>query len=120
MVISQGDEVSVLSFMIVYYVLFAILGLSVFRTGIRNAVQGIGLNLFLFATPFVPLIFMALNEAIYYKRSSYPINDFPEREPALTALYFLIAEIAGSVILVILIQPLFKKLYRKWYSAPEE
>jgi hypothetical protein len=119
-VVSQGDEVSALSFMIVYYVVFAILALSIFKTGIRKAVQGIGLNLFLFATPFVPLIFVALNEAMMYNRYSYPINDLEVRDPAQTALYFLIAEIAGSVILLILIQPLFKKLYRKWYSAPEE
>jgi hypothetical protein len=119
-VVSQGDEISVLSFMIVYYVVFAILALSVFKTGIRKAVQGIGVNLFLFATPFIPLIFVALNEAMYYNRHSYPINEIEVRDPAERALYFLIAEIVGSVILVILIQPLFKKLYRKWYSAPEE
>jgi hypothetical protein len=116
--VSQGDEVTALSFMIVYYVLFAILGLSIFKTRIRSAIQGIGLNLFLYATPFVPLIFVALNEARYYNRYAYEINE--TRDPVQTALYFLIAEIAGSVILIILIQPLFKKLYRKWYSAPEE
>ena len=120
MVVSQGDEISALSFMIVYYVVFAVLGLSIFKTGVRKAVQGIGLNLFLFATPFVPLIFVALNEAMQYNRYSEPLRVYEERDPAQTALYFLIAEIAGSVILVILIQPLFKKLYRKWYSAPEE
>jgi hypothetical protein len=120
MVISQGDEVTALSFMIVYYVAFAILGLSIFKTDIRKAIQGIGLNLFLFVTPFVPLIFVAFNEARYYNRYSDSLRVYEERDPAQTALYFLIAEIAGSVILLILIQPLFKKLYRKWYSAPEE
>lgn len=121
MVISQGDEVTMLSFMIVYYVVFAVLALLIFKTSIRKAVQGIGLNLFLFATPFIPLIFFALNEARRYNRYSYPVeNDFAIREPGQTALYYFIAEIAGSVILVILIQLLFKKLYRKWYSAPEE
>jgi hypothetical protein len=120
MVVSQGDEVTALSFMIVYYAVFAILGLSIFKTGIRKAIQGIGLNLFLFATPFVPLIFVAINEAMHYNRYSEPPRVYEERDPAQTALYFLIAEIVGSVILVILIQPLFKKLYRKWYSAPEE
>ena len=121
MVISQGDEVTMLSFMIVYYVVFAVLALSIFKTGIRKAVQGIGLNLFLFATPFIPLIFFALNEARRYNRYSYPAeNDFAVRDPGQAVLYYLIAEIAGLVILVILIQPLFKKLYRKWYSAPEE
>jgi hypothetical protein len=118
MVISQGDEVTALSFMIVYYIVFAILALSIFKTDMRKAIQGIGLNLFLFATPFVPLIFVALSEARNYNR--YPDTVYEERDPAQTALYFLIAEIVGSVILVILIQPLFKKVYRKWYSAPEE
>jgi hypothetical protein len=115
--ISQGDEVSVLSFMIVYYVLFALLALSIFKTKIRNVVQGISLNLFLFATPFAPLVFVALKEARYYSDS---LKVYEERDPVQIALYFLIAEIVGSVILVILIQPLFKKLYRRWYSAPEE
>ena len=120
MVISQGDEASVLSFMIVYYVVFGVLALSIFKTGIRKAVQGIGLNLFLFATPFIPLIFVALNEARRHNRYLYTKNEYRLSDPQQTALYYLIAEIAGSVILVILIQPLFKKLYRKWYSAPEE
>lgn len=116
--VSQGDEVTGLSFMIVYYAVFAILALSIFKSSLRRAVQGIALNLFLFATPFLPITLVALNEAMYYNRYAYDINEI--REPRQTALYFLIAEIAGSVILVILIQPLFKKLYRKWYSAPEE
>jgi hypothetical protein len=118
-VISQGDEVTALSFMIVYYVVFAILALSIFKTGIRRAAQGIGLNLFLFATPFIPLIFVALNWArqsgYLYTENEYRIIDEERMK-----LYSLIAEIAGSVILVILIQPLFKRLYRKWYSSPDE
>ena len=113
------EETTLLSFMILYYVIFAILALSIFKTNLRKAAQGIGLNLFLFTTPFIPLIFVALNEARYYNYS-YQLNEYQVRDTALTALYYLIAEIAGSVILVILIQPLFKKLYRKWYAAPEE
>jgi len=118
--IGQGLGFFVFFFLFVFLFLFANLPLSIFKTGIRKAVQGIGLNLFLFATPFIPLIFVALNEARYYNRYSDSLGVYQERDPAQTALYFLIAEIAGSVILVILIQPLFKKLYRKWYSAPEE
>lgn len=120
LVISQGDESSVFSFMIVYYIVFAILGLSIFKSDLRKAIQGIGLNLFLFATPFIPLVFVALNESRYYSRYLYSLNAYEQRDPAKTALYFLIAEIAGSVILLVLIQPLFRKLYRKWYAAPEE
>ncbi len=117
MVVTRGEEVSIYSFMILYYAVFAALALSIFKTNIRRAIQGIGLNLFLFVTPFIPLIFVALNET---KRYTYELNNYEVRDTEQTALYYLIAEIAGSLILVILIQPLFIKLYRKWYSAPEE
>jgi hypothetical protein len=115
MVMSNGNETSVLSFMVVYYLIFAIIALSVFAAKVRNAIQGISLNLFLFATPFIPLIFVALNEAVK-QRQSYSIRT---QEVDNSALYFLIAEIAGSVILLVLLEPLFRKLYRKWYAAPE-
>ena len=94
---------------------YAIIALSIFAAKVRNAIQGISLNLFLFATPFIPLIFVALNEAIK-KRQPYILKT-PEVDNS--ALYFLIAEIAGSVILLVLLEPLFRKLYRKWYAAPE-
>jgi hypothetical protein len=118
-IFNDNEEITVLSFMILYYIVFAILALSIFRTNVRNAAQGIALNLFLFMTPFVPLIFTALNRAMKY-RNGYAINNYGHSDAEKNALYFLIAEIVGPVILLILIQPLFKKLYRKWYSAPEE
>jgi hypothetical protein len=121
MVMSNGEETAVLSFMIVYYVLFAGIALSIYGATIRRAVQGIALNLFLFMTPFVPLVFVALNEAMKYRRYYEPgYNNQITTAPDNTALYFLIAEIAGSLILLILLEPLFRKLYRKWYAAPEE
>jgi hypothetical protein len=119
MVFDRGTEGStLLSFMILYYAVFAILAFSIFKTNTRKAAQGIGLNLFLFSTPFIPLIFVALNWARRYS-DQYNINE-PLIDAETMAKYYLIAEIAGSVILLILIQPLFKKLYRKWYSSPEE
>ncbi|NOT91234.1 hypothetical protein [Ferruginibacter sp.] len=120
MVMSNGDETAILSFMIVYYALFACIALSIYGASIRRAIQGIALNLFLFMTPFVPLIFVALNEAMKYRRYYEPgYNNQVITEPDNTALYFLIAEIAGSLILLILLEPVFRKLYRKWYAAPE-
>jgi hypothetical protein len=114
----SSEETTLLSFMILYYVVFAILALSILKTNTRKASQGIGLNLFLFATPFIPLIFVALNFARHYG-DSFNINE-PRIDAETMTLFYLIAEIAGSVILLILIQPLFKKLYRKWYSSTEE
>ncbi|MFN8252316.1 MAG: hypothetical protein U0V75_10575 [Ferruginibacter sp.] len=110
-----SSETSLLSFIVFYYIVFGGIALSIFGAGKRSAVQGIGLNLFVFMTPFMPLVFVALNEAIYY--SNY--------EPGLvraernTALYFFIAEITGAVLLLAATEPLFKKLYRKWFAAPE-
>ena len=114
----NSTEISVLSFMIVYYAIFVALALSIFGVKVRRAIQGIGLNLCLFMTPFIPLIFVALNEAMKYRRyneSGYIVK--PEIDN--TRLYFLIAEIAGSILFLALLEPLFRKLYRKWYAAPE-
>jgi len=118
MVISNGSESSVFSFIVVYYIIFAGIALSIYGAKVRNAVQGIALNLFLFATPFIPLIFVALNEAIK-QRSYYQRGIYQTPEVDNTALYYLIAEIAGSLIFLILLEPLFRKLYRKWFAAPE-
>ena len=119
MVMSNGDGTDVLSLMIVYYVLFACIAFSIYGATIRRAVQGIGLNLCLFMTPFVPLIFVGLNEAIKYKRY-YDTPNIVRPEVDNTQLYLLIAEIGGSILLLVLLEPLFRKLYRKWYAAPEE
>ena len=115
----NSTEISVLSFMIVYYAIFVALALSIFGLRKRRAIQGIGLNLCLFMTPFIPLIFVALNEAMKYNRYNEP-RYIVKPEVDNTQLYILIAEIAGSILLLVLLEPLFRKLYRKWYAAPEE
>ncbi|MGC4101755.1 hypothetical protein [Ferruginibacter sp.] len=118
LVMSQGDEVAVLSFMVVYYIVFAITAFTINTATVRTALQGIGLNLFVFMTPFMPLVFVALNEA----RTRYRYYDYTylqTEKPHNTALYLFIAEIAGAVILLILLETVFRKLYRKWYAAPE-
>ena len=109
MIVGNGGESSVFSFIILYYFIFTGIALSIFAAKKRNVVQGISLNLFLFATPFIPIIFVALNEAV--KRSQHyanPVNIIKEKNDS--GLYYLIAEIAGSLILLILLEPLFRKL----------
>ena len=121
MVSYNGSETTVLSFMVLYYVIFCLISLSVFKTKVRNAVQGIGINLCLFMTPFIPLIFVALNQSI--ERSRY--YDMPPGAYTVTPtvdhsqLYLQIAEVAGTVLLLVLIELFFRKLYRIWYAAAE-
>lgn len=118
-VFSPGEEQTMLSFILLYYVVFAVLALSIFGTKLRRAAQGIGLNLFLYMTPFIPLLLVALKKSMDYKYAYVDtVNAYPD--PAKTALYLLMAEIGGGLLLLLLLQPLFKKLYRKWYASPEE
>lgn len=122
MAISRADETTALSFIIFYYIVFAIIAFTIFPVKVRRAIQGIGLNLFVFMTPFIPIVFVALNEAMRYSRyyeNDPGYNNYVVREPHDTALYFLIAEIAGSIIFLILLELLFRKLYRKWFAAAE-
>jgi len=101
-------------------VIFGGIGLSIFGAKVRSAIQGIGLNIFLFMTPFIPMVFVALNDAMKYRYSSYQVNGVTVDESYNLPLYLLIAEIAGIVILLGLLEPLFRKLYRKWYAAAED
>jgi hypothetical protein len=112
----SGEETSLLSFIIVYYVIFAALALTTFGASIRRAVQGIGLNIFMFMTAFMPVVFLALNDAMH--RARYYEPGYIDR-PRHTEMDYFIAEIIGAVLLFVLIEVLFKKLYRKWFAAPE-
>ena len=117
MVVSNGSESTVFSFMILYYLVFVLMALSIYNAKIRTAIQGIALNLFMFMTPFIPLVFVALNESM--ERHRYYEPRYRE-EVSNTALYIFIAEIAGGLILLVLLELLFRKLYRKWYAAAED
>jgi hypothetical protein len=71
-------------------------------------------------TPFIPLVFVALNDAMKNHYGSYQLNGVTIEESYNLPLYLLIAEIAGTVILLALLEPLFRKLYRKWFAAAED
>ncbi len=114
------EGTSLLGIMIFYYLIFLGIGLSITTSGRRSSIQGIGLNLFFIMTPFVPLILTA-----YYIQSTRWENYYPynHRETLPGGLsesdLFLIAELGGLILGLLLIQFLFRKLYRKWYALPE-
>lgn len=114
--ITNPEEATFLGVLIFYYVLFGGIGLSITSSGKRSAIQGIGLNLFFLMTPFVPLILTA-----YYTQSRKWRYDFSYQYPgglSETEL-MLIAEFTGLIFLILMLQLLFRKLYRKWYALPE-
>ncbi len=118
--VSRGDEMTFLVFQLVYFVIFAIIALTIFNAKTRKLSQGIGLNLFYLMTPFLPLIiwatYIASIENYYYGRGMY--DNIPDGyvNPVYYIHYF---EIGGSILFLILLEPLFRKLYRKWYAAAE-
>lgn len=113
----DSAESSFFSLIVLYYIVFGGTGLSVFGAATRKAIQGIGLNLFFFMTPFMPIVFVALHESVRYRSGRYEPAIIAE--PYNYALYYFIAEIIGAVLLLGLMEPLFKRLYRKWFAAPE-
>jgi hypothetical protein len=118
--LSGSEETSFLGILIFYYLVFGGIALSISSSGKRSAIQGIGLNLFFFMTPFVPLMLTAYYIQSTRWDSDYPYNFHHEWPGGLSETELLmIAEVAGVVLVLLLIQLLFRKLYRKWYALPE-
>lgn len=118
--IRSGEGTSFLTILILYYLVFGGIALSINSSGRRSAIQGIGLNLFFLMTPFLPLLLTS-----YYIQSTrwenyYPYNNDRRWAGGLTETELMqIAEIAGVILMLLAIQFLFRKLYRKWFALPE-
>jgi hypothetical protein len=115
------EETVILSFIVLYWIVFGIIAFSTFTARQRRAIHGIAINIFFVITPFVPLLFVSLNDTInhsHYNNINYD-RAAEEIYRQKQWLYFLIAEITGFVLFIALLEPLFRKLYRRWYSLPE-
>ncbi|MFM2363193.1 MAG: hypothetical protein RLZZ316_2095 [Bacteroidota bacterium] len=109
---------------LVYVLIFALTSLSLFKDKTRSTPIGISLNLFTFSFVFIPLLLVStyyaylhyIHPDVYYYQNAVLHQQLFGREE----LHYQIAEIAGSFLLFIAIEPLFKKLYRAWYAKPEQ
>lgn len=110
---------TVLSLCIGYYILFLVATLLGTKGNTRSTITGIALNITTFFTFIIPLLGTLLYyeglDKLYRHLPDYPSGYYETKERVL-----LIAEIGGIVIFLILLQPLFKQLYRNWFSKPEE
>jgi len=109
-----GKEQSFLILMILYFIAFAVIGFSVSAAKTRTVFQGIGLNFFLFALPIMPFLLTAF----YFQNIIY--NEVESDIYLNRMQYYFYAEVVGFIFLLVLIEAVFKKLYRNWYSLPEE
>jgi hypothetical protein len=111
------NESAMFFIMLLYFACFAIVGFSARAAIKRTALKGIGLNLFLFCIAIIPLIITAY----YFRITYYNYNAYSDRTVFINVeLYYFYAEVIGFLLLLILIEPLFRKLYRAWYSAAED
>lgn len=109
---------------LVYVLIFALTSISLFKDKTRSTPIGISLNLFTFSFVFIPLLLVStyyaylhyIHPDVYYYQDAVLYKQLFGKED----LHYQIAEIAGSLLLFIAIEPLFKKLYRAWYAQPEQ
>jgi hypothetical protein len=110
-------QISTYVLWLVYYAVFCILAFQ--QSGkTRNVFNGIALNFFVLCTPFIPLIIVAMiYDAI---RSAYRMRN--EVVPTFDneGLHYLLAEVAGFVLLLLLMTFVFRQLYRRWFATPEQ
>jgi hypothetical protein len=115
--LTRPGGVYILGWLIAYAFLFFFLSLTVWRAKKRSAITGIAINLFVFVVVALPLAMMGwyyeyLESQFYFETQRYI-------EPFDMAKYAVYAEVGGSVLLLVLLSTYISKVYRQWYSLPE-
>ena len=111
------NETSFFACMIIYTFLFFLASLSTWTNKKRYAVTGIGINLFVFVILVFPLLIVGWCYTSTKRR--YYAEDIPFDYAAWDP-YFLLAEIGGTLLLLVLLATYIGKVYRHWYSLPED
>lgn len=113
------QESSYFGWMIAYILLFFVVSLFSFKTKVRNVITGIGINLFVFVVAVLPLCIVSYYYAIKRERDFILLK--PEQiDYEAMYLHIWYAEVAGLLLLLILLATYIPQVYRKWYALPEE
>lgn len=115
---TRADSVFVLGWMVFYELLFFCISLTIFRAKKRSAIAGIALNLFVFLITVLPMIvvlwyYELRQDQLYAQTQNYI-------EPFNLESVMIYAEAGGVVLLLILLSTYIGKVYRRWYSLPED
>jgi hypothetical protein len=102
-----------------YFILFFLGTLTTWTIKKRRVVTGIIINLFVFLVPVFPLIIYGWY--VEWKRHQYYKMALPEIErPTDYDKYLIYVETGGALLLLVLLATYISKLYRRWYSLPED
>jgi hypothetical protein len=118
------EEKAAVVVIFVYFLFFLIFALSTVGWKVRSVFSGIALNLAVVITPFIPLLavflYYTINRQEYYDYYYSPYYTASAFDYDTKELHYWLSETFGFVILLILIETVYKWAFRKWYSAPEE
>jgi hypothetical protein len=111
------EEITFFIWLIAYTVLFFAGSLVTWRNKKRKAVSGILINLFVFIVTLLPTLFTGC----YYRWKRDQNYKLQAREDlSYIHVYFFYAEIGGALLLLLLLATYIGKVYRRWYSLPED
>ncbi len=110
-------DISLNVLLLIYYAIFCILAFQQSHKT-RNVFSGIALNFFTLGTPFIPLIIVAMTYDIIRRiyRMKNEVVPYFENE----SRNYVYSEIAGFVLLLLLMTFVFRHLYRRWFAQPEQ
>lgn len=114
---SHINEITFFIWLIAYTILFFAGSLVTWSNKKRKAVTGILINLFVLIVTAFPVLFVGC----YYnwKREQYS-NRLVSEDLSYMQAYFFYAEIGGALLLLALLVTYIGKVYRRWYSLPED
>ena len=102
-----------------YTILFFVISLFGLEAKTRQVVTGIALNLFVLMVVLFPLSLVNYHFANHEQDDRLQLaTNYLDYESV--QYYLLIAELAGSLLLLILLATYIQTAYRKWYALPEE
>ena len=115
---TRAGSVFVLGWIVFYELLFLFITLSIFQAKKRRAITGIALNLFVFLVTVMPMLITWMyyeyrQDQLYLKTQNYI-------EPFDLEKYMIYAEAGGVLLLLVLLSTYISKVYRRWYSLPED
>jgi heme/copper-type cytochrome/quinol oxidase subunit 2 len=117
---SHHEETASFMWTVIYTVLFFVGSLTTWWNQKRKAITGILINLFVFIIPVFPVLLFGW----YY---AWKTKQYNNQEPGLQRLepldlnqYFIYAETGGAVLFLVLLATYIGKVYRRWYSLPED
>jgi hypothetical protein len=119
--ISSSNEGAFFTWAIFYFIIFSVLSATIINARRRSLIPGIGLNLLVFITPFMPLIITASYYSALRRKYEYGFEWGKHKHLFINEkFHYFIAEIGGFILLLVLLATLYQMAYKKWYSLPEQ